>query len=1170
MSKTRTFVVMAILSAFALAWSTLRLPLFFGVDFLFGSVFAFIALLVLGLAGGLLVAMAAGAYTLTLWGHPYALVAVIAEILFVGLAMRRNPHTNLPASVMIYWLVCGLPLIVLSHHFVLGMPMVGAGLAAFKQAVNEVFNALLAVLIVVSLPARWLPGESQTTKMDFHHILTNLLAVFGFLPALVVIVVTSRHTLDNVEMEIQQELSSQSAYMSAEVVEWQKDRLRQLEALAKLGTRAGRDEFRLVMNSNPDWGTLRLVDPQGNISLSLQEDLAARTHVNFADRAWFQKIVASHQPVISNVMIGQTSGQPVIVMAVPVLDGERLTGIVLGTVMADSLIGQFTQGHLSSDMRITLVDQEGHIIGSNLPGLGAMQHFERGQGGIVREQSGAFYRVEPVKHSAAMLAWSGSYYARENSSDLGGWTLVIEQQLLPYANQLQKTYLISFVGTFILALAIFLFGSRMGRILSDPLKQLGLATSRLRNNVASQPELSLPASRVTEISALVEDFQGMAMELRSSYTELQKGRDELEQRVKTRTAELQQQKDAIDIHAIVSITDAAGNIIYVNDHFCLTSGYDREELIGQNHRIVKSGQHSPAFYQEMWDTISQGRVWQNEICNLRKDGSLYWVESTIVPFLDDSGIPYQYLSIRTDITHIKLAELELERQGRFLQTLVDYLPGMVGYWNRDLECGFANSTYLEWFGRTPEQMIGIRAQELLGDELFKKREPNIRAALNGEMQRFEQTLTKTDGSMGFTWTHYIPDIHDGEVQGFYVMISDITEIKLAQFQLEEANTYLAHARDQAERANRAKSEFLSSMSHELRTPMNAILGFSQLLSFDMSLGEQQRENIQEILNAGQHLLDLINEVLDLARVESGNISLTLEAVELCPVVQECIALLSPLATRKNVSMLHKGLAGVVLLADRVRLRQVIINLASNAIKYNQDGGMIHIGLLDMGTGKLRILIRDSGPGIEPEKLDQLFKPFNRLGRENSSVEGTGIGLTITKRLVEMMGGEVGVESQPGSGSTFWIELRTETQKVEEGTGSLSAASGEPVDAAERPHTILYIDDNQSNLNVVVQIIAKRPKTRLLTTQLPARGIELANALKPDMILLDINMPDMNGYQVLEYFKSNQELRDIPVVAITAFAKPSEVMRGLEAGFAEYLTKPIDVGKLLATIDLFLR
>ncbi|WGG51050.1 ATP-binding protein [Rugamonas sp. DEMB1] len=384
-------------------------------------------------------------------------------------------------------------------------------------------------------------------------------------------------------------------------------------------------------------------------------------------------------------------------------------------------------------------------------------------------------------------------------------------------------------------------------------------------------------------------------------------------------------------------------------------------------------------------------------------------------------------------------------------------------------------------------------------------------------------------------------------------------------QLERANGELALAMAEASRANQAKTAFLSSMSHELRTPLNAILGFAQILGSDKlpTTAEQKREFAGHILKSGRHLLTLINEVLDLAKIESGAVALSLEPVALAEILHECRDMTEPLAGARGVRLLFPERVEGSVEADRTRLKQILLNLLSNAIKYNRAGGAVVLDVAARPDGRLRLAVQDTGHGLAADQLERLFQPFNRLGQEGGGEEGSGIGLVVTKRLVELMGGAIGVSSSVGVGSLFWIELRAVAAPA---LAAVAAAAPAPAPAGGGGATLLYVEDNPANLRLVEEIVRFRPGLRLLAAPDGHLGIEMARAHLPDVILMDLNLPCVGGADALRVLRGDPRTAHIPVIALTANAMPRDVERGLAQGFADYLTKPINIDEFGAAVD----
>ena len=569
-----------------------------------------------------------------------------------------------------------------------------------------------------------------------------------------------------------------------------------------------------------------------------------------------------------------------------------------------------------------------------------------------------------------------------------------------------------------------------------------------------------------------------------------------------------------------------------------------------------------------------------ELTYIRKDGSRFPAVVSVTALRDAQDAIIGYLLIGTDNTARKQIEAEQKQLDQRLRDQQFYTRSLFES-NIDALMTTDPSGIITDVNKQMEALTGCTRDELIGAP-FKnyftdpeRAEASIKLVLSEKkVTNYELTARARDGKetvVSYNATTFYD--RDRRLQGVFAAARDVTERKRLDQVLQEKNVELESARSVAEKANLAKSEFLSSMSHELRSPLNAILGFAQLMESDSPPPTPaQKESIAQILQAGWHLLKLIDEILDLAKVESGQVSLSREPVSLAEVMLECQGMIEPQAQQRGIRMTFPRFdMPCFVRADRTRVKQVLINLLSNAIKYNSKQGTVEVNCTESAPGRIRISVRDTGAGLSPEQLAQLFQPFNRLGQEAGGEEGTGIGLVVAKRLVELMGGVIGVESTVGVGSVFWFELargcRAAPCRWKQATQRHRRRPHAPRGA--RPHTLLYVEDNPANLKLVEQIIARHPDIRLLTAVNGTSGIEIARASQPDVILMDINLPGINGFEALKILRADPATAHIPVIALSANAMPRDIEKGLEAGFFRYLTKPIKVNEFMEALDVAL-
>jgi PAS domain S-box-containing protein len=622
--------------------------------------------------------------------------------------------------------------------------------------------------------------------------------------------------------------------------------------------------------------------------------------------------------------------------------------------------------------------------------------------------------------------------------------------------------------------------------------------------------------------------------------------------------------------------DGQGRVVRANRTASRSLGLSPEQLIGR--RIWDFDVDvAPADWPGMLGRLQEVKTLVFKSHQRRSDGHVFPVEvaATVVPF---EGKGYGFCIVR-DISERVAAEQALQQLNASLTQRVDErtralahesernrailgltIDGFVVI-DEDTRVTECNDAFCHLLGYSREELVGMPVQQFDAnpDQTFvAARRDEIKRTGHG---RFDTCHRRKDGRvLDVEVSANAQPVAGGML--IYCFVRDITPRR-------EAADALRRARDEAEQANRAKSEFLSRMSHELRTPLNAVLGFGQLLQLSVERSDQKGQ-LLEIMKAGQHLLTLIDEVLDLARVEAGRLSISPEPVALLPLLAECLTLVGPQARAAGIT-LHDVPAScdVPVQADRTRLKQVLLNLLSNAIKYNRPAGGVRVLCRVREDGPasatVRLGIRDDGEGLDESQQARLFRPFERLDADHRHIEGTGIGLALSQRLAQLMGGRIEIESAPGQGSCFWVSLPRSDHPDDTANAPVAPVAedlGQPGERCE----VLCIEDNPANLRLLEGLFARRTDLRLISAMAPGLGLELARSRRPALILLDINLPDMDGYAVMRCLQESELTRRIPVVAISANAMPQDIARGRAAGFDAYLSKPLNLALLMQQVD----
>ena len=1071
-----------------LAGNYFKFSLFLNIDFLFGSIFAMLALQCFGLGRGVLAAALIAGYTYILWNHPYAIVILSTEVAVVGGLMARR-KMGLVLADTVYWLIVGMPMVYVFYHGVMDVPLSTSFITMTKQAVNGIANALIARLIYSGIAL-----YTRSSLTSFREIIYNLLAFFVLCPALIMLAVGSRTDFHEIDGQIRSTLVQDRQRVAHGLENWIQSRKTAILNLAEMAASRSPQQMQsyLEMAKKSDDNYLRvgLLNKAATTTayFPLLDELGQRNvGKSYSDRPFLPTLTQSLKPMLSEVVMGRIgTPAPIVQLVAPVLIGGEYAGFVTGILSMGQIREHLDASFNLGETRFTLLDRNSNVITTNRTDQTVMKPFVRAPGTINRLDS-AISQWIPLASPNTPISerWKNSFYITEATiGDLAEWKLILEEPVAPVQKALYNNYANKLTLLFPILLLALALAELLSRRMNRTLEMVRRLTHNLPARLAKdETGIAWPDSGVEETSHLISNFKAMGDSLVAQFNEIHKINTLLEQRVEERTEQLRvSQQQSLNQAALLRLMcdnvpdmiwakDLESRFIFSNQAHCaqLLNANDCVEPEGKTHiffalRERDAHPENPQWYTfgELGQdsdviTLERGRPSEFEEYGMIR-GEVVCLEVHKAPFFDQNGVAIGTVGSARNITKRKAADAELEHYRDHLEELV--------------------------FSRTSE---------------------------------------------------------------------------------------LAQAKDAAEAANRAKSTFLATMSHELRTPMNGIIGLTNLV-LRRATDPQQINFLTKSMVAAKHLLAVISDILDLSRIEAERLTLEEANFSLAQVIDDALHMQDPLARDKGLHISRTIAPALpdLLCGDALRLKQILLNFISNAIKFSAHGAITvsaHVVEEDRHSLLLRVEVADQGLGVSSEQQDKLFHAFIQAdGSSTRAHGGAGLGLAINKRLAHLMGGDVGVISEAGIGSTFWATVR-----LRRGVDRQPSARSVPSESAREllmqrysGLRVLVAEDDPINQDVIRFLLEDAG----LVPDVANNGQEaLERALGGGyaMILMDVQMPVINGLDATRAIRQIPGLSSLPILAMTAGAFDEDRNACLEAGMNDHIVKPVDPDVLYARV-----